>query len=111
MRFEFVFESPRALRCDVTIFISLSSNIFKLSRYPFAINNWHILFTMAVPPMRPARFTRDPKRIAILEQNWKEGVEREALPLQERIISDMQALNVSVEHLARLRVAAGLDKQ
>lgn len=60
--------------------------------------------------MLPAKFTRDAKRIAILERNYKEGVDREKMPLNERIALDMEALKVTPEHLMRLRVIAGLDK-
>lgn len=60
--------------------------------------------------MLPAKYTRDAKRVAILERNYKEGVEREKLPLNHRVTLDMEVLKVTPEHLMRLRVIAGLDK-
>lgn len=57
------------------------------------------------------KYTRESKRVANLERNYKEGVDREKMPLQERIALDMEVLKVSDEHLANLRIAAGLDKK
>jgi hypothetical protein len=55
-------------------------------------------------------FTKDPERISNIQNNMREGREREQLPHEIREKMDVDQQFPSAEHIQELRKRAGLDK-
>ena len=56
-----------------------------------------------------AQFTNHPERLQRLKENYEKGVQVEALPLEQRRLRDIQALNPSEEHIRSIHRQAFAD--
>lgn len=55
-----------------------------------------------------AEYTRDPKKIAIIQRNAAAGWKREQLPDAQKDALDRQEMTVSDAHIRELRMRVGL---